>query len=214
MHLSTSIEGGHPVLGHHRTTFGHLASLAHTPGLPVSLLGVTQVLWIETGVCSVLSAGHWHVWLMSARPQRNAPDWRHCTDSTFGSLWKQGWAQLPLPWNPLVVFCRQTLISFFLRHSPCLSCPICCLLFVPVCLSVSCLRDSWRSGGNWRFEMVSRELYTAELFKVFVIVILLTLMKITGIRPWTDQKCMCIYVWAFKSPLDIVQMSVVVSIHL
>lgn len=40
-----------------------------THGLPVSLLGVTELLWIDTGVCSVLSAGHWHVWIMSARPQ-------------------------------------------------------------------------------------------------------------------------------------------------
>lgn len=50
--------------------------------LPASLPGVTQSLWIDAGVCSVQSAGHWHVWLMSARPRRIAPNWRHYTDST------------------------------------------------------------------------------------------------------------------------------------
>lgn len=62
-------------------------------------------LWnlrIDTGVYSVLSAGNWHVWLMSARPQCNVPNWRHCTDSALESPWKQGRTQLP--WRPLVVF--------------------------------------------------------------------------------------------------------------
>lgn len=50
--------------------------------LPVSLPSVSQGLGIDAGVCSVQSAGHWHVWLMSVQPRRKAPNWRHYTDST------------------------------------------------------------------------------------------------------------------------------------
>lgn len=77
-------------------------------GLSDSLQGVKQVLWIDTGVCSVLSARRWHACLMSAWLQRNAPKWRHFTGSTFGSPWKQ----LPLPWHPLTAFSKQTLVPF------------------------------------------------------------------------------------------------------
>lgn len=86
MHPSRSISRCHPVLGeqHPPTFFFFWAPglLGPHSRLPVSLPSVTQGLWIDAGVCSVQSAGHWHVWLMSARPRRKAPNWRHYTDST------------------------------------------------------------------------------------------------------------------------------------
>ena len=165
--------------------------------LLVSLLGVTQVLWIVTDVRLVVSAGHWHVWLMSARPQRNAPDWRHCTDSTFGSPWKQGRAQLPLPLHLLVVLSRQThfLALFFLLSVF----PVCSWIFC----SSTCLRDLCCPIGNWVFWRISYS-WTVKVF----IVVLIVLMKNTGTHVYVYLNT----VWAFKSPLFSSYMSPVWSL--
>lgn len=160
----------------------------HT-GLPVSLPGVTEVLWIDIGVCSVLSAGHWHVWLMSARPQRNAPDWRHCTDSTFGLPWKQGRVQLPLPWHPLVMFSNSDLfrsvslsVFFFMSFFLCLAVSLFVCLFL--CLLFTWLMMLSRELEVW--DSIQGALYS---WAVKVCVILIGEMKDTGIHPWTDHGC-------------------------
>lgn len=100
MQASKSISRCHRVLGQTQplTFFPPLFSQA--PGLlgidsklPVSLPGVTQGLWIDAGVCSAQSAGHWHVWPMSVRPRCKAPNCRHYTSSTSKLPWKQGRAR-------------------------------------------------------------------------------------------------------------------------
>lgn len=70
----------------------------------------------------------------------------HCTDCTFRLPWKQGWAQLPMPWHPLIVFSNS---DVFLSHP--LSLPSCLyfslLVFHFLCFSASCLYDLWCSVG-------------------------------------------------------------------
>lgn len=96
MQASKSISRCHPVLGQTKP-FTFFFSFFQAPGLlgvhsklPVALPAVTLGLWIDAGVCSARSAGHWHVWPMSARPRRKAPNCRHYTGSPSKLPWKQG----------------------------------------------------------------------------------------------------------------------------
>lgn len=155
------------VLGQLLPTFGCLASLAHTAGgLPVSLPGVTEMLWIGAGVCSALSAGHWHVRLTSARPRHSAPHWRHYADSTFGLPWKQGEQSYLCPNIQWSCFPNSDFVShciYVYSASSFISFPLLYFFFFTLLLSICSLCVTWQhSAGNSKFEILSRGVYPPE----------------------------------------------------
>lgn len=173
MQASKSISRCHPVLGQTQPlTFFSPFFFSRAPGLlgihsklPVSLPGVTQGLWIDAGVCSAQSAGHWHVWPMSARPRRKAPNCRHYTGSTSKLPWKLGRARPTLlsigcasaaDKVSLVFLCKSsTNVSVVVRSSrtrPCLLSPLTSDLllrsdFSPV--SADSVRTQARGVSDW-----------------------------------------------------------------